>query len=319
MDYINGISVSFTGYETGLSRDAFIHVALSGDTQRLVALEARANGKVIASYELNSFKFNWTPTVTGDYQISVRTLEATVVSDPVTLTVVSSGTTETWSTFRELYRDWYVVSDWAPPSNTVYENQTLVQTRTLNREWKNGERSNLGNERNVYIETESKTETRTVAGSKPLPVTGVGYSSYAWHIIKRRSSTNSIQVSEFELRKYATGNFEGYPAGTIVSNPSGTWPVGEEPSRATDKQLGTKWLDFNFEKNGNKSILQIDLPSPISYNTYRWATANDWDARDPISWKLYGSTDKNNWILLSEVNDYQTPIGRFTFTNFFTF
>jgi hypothetical protein len=133
------------------------------------------------------------------------------------------------------------------------------------------------------------------------------YLNYKWEIVKKKNnSDNSIQVSEFTLYD---SNKNRIPINqSNVSNPNGNSPIGEESKNLVDNNTRTKWLDFNFEKNGNKSSVIFNMGGNSSLPVYySWHTANDtsiYSGRNPISWRVYGSNDNNVWIKLSEINDY---------------
>jgi len=89
------------------------------------------------------------------------------------------------------------------------------------------------------------------------------------------------------------------PTPIVVTNPGGDNPDGEEPEKAYDGDLDTKWLDRNFEggEGGNPSILQIEFCVPVSFDGYRWETAKDSDEeeREPVEWEVQTSSDGENW------------------------
>ena len=96
----------------------------------------------------------------------------------------------------------------------------------------------------------------------------------------------------------------------LVSNPGGDNPNNETPDLSVDGSLSTKWLDFN------QGALVFDFGSARRVDGYRWATANDATERDPVQWRLEGSDDQLNWVLVDDRvgEDYPTPVSRFTYT-----
>jgi hypothetical protein len=57
--------------------------------------------------------------------------------------------------------------------------------------------------------------------------------------------------------------------------------------------------------------LKPDLWSLVQVTSgYRLATADDYDARDPVSWIVFGSTDCVSFTTLDIENDYYTPFAR---------
>eukprot|EP01138_Halocafeteria_seosinensis_P001284 gb/GECG01001317.1/.p1 GENE.gb/GECG01001317.1/~~gb/GECG01001317.1/.p1 ORF type:complete len:279 (+),score=9.31 gb/GECG01001317.1/:1-837(+) len=119
------------------------------------------------------------------------------------------------------------------------------------------------------------------------------------------------QAAEFELRDGNTplsmGNFE---------NPGGDQLPREDPSH-----LGGpgKWLDHKYATNGMTSIIISDAGSGSSYtfNRYTWKTGDDCSQRDPISWTLHGSNDKDNWIFLDMRNNEDITTDRSTYAGIY--
>ncbi len=119
----------------------------------------------------------------------------------------------------------------------------------------------------------------------------------------RQSTATSIQISEFAMISGTTRL-----TGATATNPGGLNNVGEGPAQAVDGNTATKWLDFN------KAPLVLNFGTPVSPDGYRFATANDFDERDPISWKLEGSANGTTWALLDSVESFPAPAGRLTFS-----
>jgi hypothetical protein len=117
------------------------------------------------------------------------------------------------------------------------------------------------------------------------------------------ASANSVQIAEFQLLA------NGVPLpGAIPSNPGGSSPGNEGPAQANDGSLSTKWLDFT-----KFNPLVLDFGAPVNADAYRLATANDADERDPVSWRVEGSTDNVNWITLDTQTRYPVPNARQTY------
>ena len=134
-----------------------------------------------------------------------------------------------------------------------------------------------------------------------------GYRYYRFTPTKLRNDTtaNSVQLSE--LAFYYSGS---RLLSAAVSNPGGSNPQNETPELANDNNTSTKWLDFN------KGALVYDFFSNQFIDAYNLTTANDVIDRDPIRWKLEGSVDAINWILIDDKSaaDFATPTARFTTT-----
>lgn len=126
-----------------------------------------------------------------------------------------------------------------------------------------------------------------------------------------------IQMSE--LRLMQGGSDVTWPGGTTATNPGGNQSSGEGPQYALDGTTNTKWLDYNFagaDNHTGSSELIINMGSALTFDGYRWATANDYPSRDPVTWSIYGSNDGSNWTLLDSRSDESITDSRYTFTTF---
>lgn len=114
----------------------------------------------------------------------------------------------------------------------------------------------------------------------------------------------TVQLAEFQLMKNGTRL-----ASTTATNPGGSnAPAATEGAqKANDDLTTTKWLDFN------RQPLVLDFGVPIVADGYRFATANDADSRDPVSWRIEGSHDGSYWRVLDERANFATPTQRFTY------
>jgi hypothetical protein len=171
----------------------------------------------------------------------------------------------------------------------------------------------------IYDKALSRSEIDNLFDSGDLNTGGATYRYVRWTVTDRRGSTNSIQASEFELM--LKGNTIGWPSETAATNPNGSNPNNEGPAKAIDGGTG-KWLDHNFDKDGGdtkkgSSVLVIDTGAgkSVTFDGYRWRTANDFTDRDPLGWKLEGSNDGSSWTLLDERSGESVPITRHAFTD----
>jgi len=73
-------------------------------------------------------------------------------------------------------------------------------------------------------------------------------------------------------------------------------PSNETAVNAFDGNVGTKYLNFDKQNAG----VTVKLNQGRVVKKFTITTANDAVERDPASYKLYGSNDGVNWILLSE-------------------
>ena len=110
--------------------------------------------------------------------------------------------------------------------------------------------------------------------------------------LRNGAAANSVQMSELQLFLGATQR-----TGAQVSNPGGNNPGNEGPNNLVDNNTNTKWLDFN------RNPVILNYGTPVVVDSYRWATANDANERDPIRWLLEGSNDGTSWTLMDDRSD----------------
>lgn len=150
-----------------------------------------------------------------------------------------------------------------------------------------------------------------------------GYRYWRWYITGRRASNNAgIQVAEWDWMN--NGSVISQPTPT---NPGGNSPNGptyyEDPPKVVDNSTSTKWLDFNFGgslgNNNGYSILQFDFGSATQIDGYRWYTANDANARDPVSWYIQYSSNGSSWTTAHTVTNASITTTRYALAGTWTF
>ncbi len=167
------------------------------------------------------------------------------------------------------------------------------------------------------------------SGSGGLTVGGSGhqatYRYIKWEITQKKGEENCsgaacVQASEFVL--LFNGTSVHWPNGTTVINPSGHTSPSETPSNIIDGLVSTKWLDWNFSLGDphavkGDSVLVIDTGSGnhVTFDAYKWSTANDQPQKDPVSWSVYASNDGSNWMLLDSRVDESIIDSRYTYTS----
>lgn len=132
----------------------------------------------------------------------------------------------------------------------------------------------------------------------------ISYTYYRWQITNSKTyppNANCIQASEFIFQ---LNGIDQSMSGVTVTNPNGTNPVGETPPNLVDGSLTTKALDGSFISNGNVVNFIFQFSGTKSFNGYKWATANDFEDRDPKSWTISGSNDGTNWTTLHTVTNF---------------
>ena len=110
-----------------------------------------------------------------------------------------------------------------------------------------------------------------------------------------RGGQNAVQLAEFAF--YNADGQQMYMS--AATNPGGDHPPDGAPGNAIDGELSTKWFDGN---NGGIIIDFSIMGGGRDLQTYTWATADDSPGRDPVSWTLQGSADKQNWVSLDARN-----------------
>ncbi len=111
-----------------------------------------------------------------------------------------------------------------------------------------------------------QTATQTPSSSTPTP---------NWQVI--RTNSNPIVISNI------------YP----TSNNS---PASEGAAKAFDGDPNTKYLNFDKQNAG----VTVKLSQGRVVKKFTITTANDFSGRDPTSYKLYGSNDGVNWVLIKQ-------------------
>lgn len=143
-----------------------------------------------------------------------------------------------------------------------------------------------------------------------------------WQITKTRSvpAGGYMQVSEFYL--YLNAVLYNWSNNvSITSNMTGV--SSQEIDKLIDGNTGTKFCTHDWGGvQTNECNIVISLGETIvldPHSTYAFVTGGDEPSRDPISWKIYGSTDGSNWFLLDEVDDADITSNRQTETQKFKF
>lgn len=163
--------------------------------------------------------------------------------------------------------------------------------------------------------TPTKTPTPTISITPTITpsTTQTSYTYYRWQITEAKTTppnANCVQSAEFVFR---LNGVDQSMAGVTVTNPGGSNPSGEEPSKLVDGNLNTKALDLNFVANSNVTNFIFQFGSAKAFNGYRWATANDEESRDPKSWTIAGSNNGTTWTTLHTVSGFVTTTTRNTY------
>ena len=119
-------------------------------------------------------------------------------------------------------------------------------------------------------------------------------------------NNSGFQLSELQLM--SDGEPVNYPAGTSATAPGGSYLNSYPPSRAVDNILvapGNRWYSDVMI-----NPLTVDMKQPVSFDAYRWITAENTTARDPISWTLEISNNTTNWYTVDVRTNQAIPEAR---------
>lgn len=109
--------------------------------------------------------------------------------------------------------------------------------------------------------------------------------------------TGTPQTPPAPTKNWQTINTNSNPV--VISNiypTSYNSPSNETAVNAFDGNVGTKYLNFDKQNAG----VTVKLSQGRVVQKFTITTANDAVERDPASYKLYGSNDGVNWILIKE-------------------
>jgi len=98
---------------------------------------------------------------------------------------------------------------------------------------------------------------------------------------------------------------------TSVTPTSNNSPAGEGASNALDGNSGTKYL--NFDRANAGFTIKLDTPRVIRGVTF--TTANDFEARDPSKYSLFGSNDGVHWTTIVDAGSITLSSSRLTTTS----
>lgn len=149
------------------------------------------------------------------------------------------------------------------------------------------------------------------------------YRYFRFYVDTPKSDSNSMQLSDIMLLD-TSGNEISSNQFTIAwdtdahgANDGTAYPSGEAPGNAVDGNHATKWLDFRAGASRTAAqraavYIEFQFPAAINISGYRWYTANDYAGRDPVAWRLLGSSDGVTWTTIDKVQGYNPPTTRQT-------
>lgn len=134
------------------------------------------------------------------------------------------------------------------------------------------------------------------------------YRYYRFAPTRIQFNNGQMQISEFTLSLNGTvlnvNNRNGSGTNVVpVTVTAGGQDVnaGEGALKVFDNDTGTKW----FNGNALTDFLQMDFGTPLTIDSYNFATANDSVefGRTPESWLMFGSSDGVNWTTIDRKVD----------------
>ena len=148
------------------------------------------------------------------------------------------------------------------------------------------------------------------------PVIATGYRYIRWTITAIRTpASNAVQASEFNLIDGVTNvNMSG---ATMSADPAGAFGSGDNANNLKDANTATKWV-VNTGATPLPHIITFDMGTVTAFTAYRWATANDVEGRDPVSWTVAGSLDNSTFTTLDTETNFAVTDDRFTYVGPFT-
>ena len=140
------------------------------------------------------------------------------------------------------------------------------------------------------------------------------FKNYRFCVDRTKGPANCMQLSEFELLDADGKKFPKFGFAFATSGDH-NFGKGEKPRCAVDGNLDTKWCDFRAAHDADEASrsavwIQFHFDEPTKISGYRWYTANDFEERDPRSWRLLGSDDEANWVLVDKVEDFEATSDR---------
>ena len=130
----------------------------------------------------------------------------------------------------------------------------------------------------------------------------------------RGSSSECIQLSKIYF-------FNGATIVKPVSyeNPGGKNPPSQDVAKLFVDNKNDKWLDLDFYNHGSVTVLCFGFPSAQALTEYQFLTAEDWNSRDPTSWKVEVSkapaaahSGVVAWEEVDKKHEFPAPEGRNT-------
>jgi len=148
--------------------------------------------------------------------------------------------------------------------------------------------------------TLSLPDTRQAAGA-PVNIGSAGLFSSYWMVFPtvRDEGGNSMQIADIQLFDGIGGTGTEIDVGTPAVGTcwDSDFPDAEAAPNVIDGNTGTKLLNFGRERSG---IWVVPAVGASTVRSFAITTANDWEERDPASYRLLGQAADGTWNLVSE-------------------
>lgn len=132
------------------------------------------------------------------------------------------------------------------------------------------------------------------------------YYRFVWRRV--RHVTNDEAVAFAEIDFYYSGDSLDL-TDVEAEAPGGNYPYNEYPGLVLDRDVWSKFLDFD------QTPLVITFPETVSVDSWAFMTANDFPERDPVEWTVEASRDGVFWVAIQDGDfEAQIPEERYTWS-----
>jgi len=139
------------------------------------------------------------------------------------------------------------------------------------------------------------------------------YRHIRWRITAVRTPGFPVQASEFNLRIGSTNI--PMSLAIVSTDPGAAFGNNNETAiNLKDAIVNSKW----FTSSVPTISVFFDMGTSVIFNGYRWATANDSDGRDPVSWTVAGSNNGTEYYTFDTKTNFATTTSRNTYVGPFT-
>jgi hypothetical protein len=174
----------------------------------------------------------------------------------------------------------------------------------------------------VYVEAESRAVSSAAPATVPhasphaaLPTTSYRFVRFKPEVLKGNVSApgQGVQISELELfedgRNLRGEIVRAFADEQVKTTAGKMYHETTVPAMAFDGDVETKWFDFRASTSQAPEVrdaawMAAEFKRPVKITGYAWSTANDYNERDPSSWRLQGSNDGKTWTDIHVVRGY---------------